>query len=666
MANYAVPAPDDAPSAGYAVPAPDDAAPKNAATGWQAQVKPAQTFNGHQSVQRSDGAVWYGPAQGNTGEPGWFDTKGNRAGDAPGQPYSAGIAKTAKNTALATMAAIGSIPQAAIGAYGKVGQSLAENTPLDIPGWQAANQFNQNQAQYRQGLTQGTHGFAEAGNALGETASQIGLGSLLPTSALATQAGNYAQQATSPLGRIAQTTAAGMAGAFPYGIQGALTTPPAQGESYPEHMAGTLQGTMATGAAIPGGLSALGEAAKIPGAISSGLKAPAPGDLLNELGSRLGGKSPGVSLQDSANAKYNEAWDHFSKAVAPVDSAAPSVEMDYSPAVSKLQEVLGVGQKRAPMAMPDARRKVLTDLLGDLTEASDPNGGVSNDFAGAMDIVKKLGAAQRTLAQVHGDTEARGMLGDVRDSILDSMNKSNPDLADSAKAARQVFATQVAPLFDKSEGGQFLTQIRDTPTPNDLIGSLNQGALTRMKTDKMGIIAKGSSADPLLYSMLDSAINQSQGKPGSFVTSIHKAMPAIDQIADPETAAAFHGLERVASTAKWTGMLANIGAGAAVGSANPGAGAATALAASFNPKFTGPGMMWQLLQNPATQKALQYASQVPAGPELENLAGQISRISGAAYPFMHGASHPTTQEEYDAIPSGQPYQSISGAPGVKP
>jgi hypothetical protein len=259
------------------------------------------------------------------------------------------------------------------------------------------------------------------------------------------------------------------------------------------------------------------------------------------------------------------------------------------------------------------------------------------------------------------------MLGEVRDSILESMNQSNPDLADSAKEARQIFATKVAPLFDKSEGGQFLTQIRDTPTPNDLVGSLNQGALTRMKSDKMKIIANGSSADPLLYSMLDSAVNQSAGKPGSFVTSIHKAMPAIDQIADPETAAAFHGLERVASTAKWTGMLANIGAGAAVGSVSPATGAATALGASFNPKFTGPGMMWQLLQNPATQKALQYASQIPAGPELDNIAEQIAKVSASiGYPFVSGTHHPKTEEEYNAIPSGESYQSISGATGVKP
>lgn len=47
------------------------------------RVKPTVTHNGTQSVQREDGLVWYGPQQGNTGKPGWFDSKGLRGPDAP-------------------------------------------------------------------------------------------------------------------------------------------------------------------------------------------------------------------------------------------------------------------------------------------------------------------------------------------------------------------------------------------------------------------------------------------------------------------------------------------------------------------------------------------------------------------------------------------------------
>jgi hypothetical protein len=515
---------------------------------------------------------------------------------------------------------------------------------------------------------QGLGGWGTAANVAGQMAPMALGAESTGVPALTKALMGYLPEASTALGRLGTSLAGGGIGA---GLFGGITSPAMQptpeGQSYGGAAARNVLPSAAMGAAFGGGLSALGEIGKIPSNIGKSLGTASAQEVLDELGSRLGGKSPGQALQDAANTKYNNAWDEFSKAVAPVDSEAANAEMDYSPAITKLKSTLGIGEKQSPMAMPDERRKVLTGLLGDLQEAQDPNGSIDNSFAGAMGIVKKLGAAQRTLAQVHGDTEARGMLGDVRDSILDSMNQSNPALADSAKAARQVFATRVAPLFNKSEGGQFLTQIRDTPTPNDLIGSLNQGALTRMKSDKMGIIANGSSADPLLYSMLDSAINQSGGNPGAFVTSIHKAMPAVEQIADPSMAAAFHGLERIASTANWSGRVANVAAGAAIGTANPVLGGLTGATALFSPKISGPHIIWELLQNPATQRALQYAAKMPAGAELNNLAGQIAQMAGlTTYPFAAGMHHPKTLAEYNAVPSGDPYQSISGAEGVKP
>lgn len=44
--------------------------------------------NGKTSEQRQDGLVWFGPEQGNTGKPGWFNAQGLRGGAAPGQPTS--------------------------------------------------------------------------------------------------------------------------------------------------------------------------------------------------------------------------------------------------------------------------------------------------------------------------------------------------------------------------------------------------------------------------------------------------------------------------------------------------------------------------------------------------------------------------------------------------
>ena len=70
------------PPPGFAPVQGSSAAPSD----WQAQVKPIDLGGGKSSVQRSDGGVWFGPDQGNTGKAGWFDGKGNRLGDAPGQP----------------------------------------------------------------------------------------------------------------------------------------------------------------------------------------------------------------------------------------------------------------------------------------------------------------------------------------------------------------------------------------------------------------------------------------------------------------------------------------------------------------------------------------------------------------------------------------------------
>ena len=302
MPNYAVPAPDDAPTGGYAVPAPDD--PGGQAGGWQSQVKPTQTYNGKQSVQRSDGAVWYGPEQGNTGQAGWFDAKGNRAGNAPGQAYSAGIGRTAGNTGLAAMAGFGSPLEAGIRVYGNLGGALREGTGFDLPWSQEASNFAQDQARYRQGLTQGGHGVPEAGNALGTMASQIGLANILPTAGLASQAGNYAAPATTALGRIGQAAGAGAAAGVPYGMQAALTTPPDQGVSYPQHMAGNLQGAMEMSAAIPGGLSAIGEGIEGAGqdirrALGSPAERQAALDLAAKIRTATGAEpSLGESLQN--------------------------------------------------------------------------------------------------------------------------------------------------------------------------------------------------------------------------------------------------------------------------------------------------------------------------------------------------------------------------------
>lgn len=368
------------------------------------------------------------------------------------------------------------------------------------------------------------------------------------------------------------------------------------------------------------GKKLLGGAAKI-GATKS------TGEVMEELTSKLGGKSPGVALQDAADAKYSAAWDEFKNAMSPVDEAAGGVGMDYSGAAAKIRSILGIGQKRSPNPIPKERADVLKALLANLEEAGKPDGLVDNSFAGAMDVIKGLGRDARVLAQKHGDTEARATLNEVRDAILESMTNSDPMLASKAKEARTIFAKNVAPLFDKSEGGQFLTQIRDTPTPADLLASGNQGSLARMRPDKAGIIARGSSADPMLYSYLDAAIKQADGNPGIFVKSLEKAMPAVEQIADPEMLEAFKGLTKVARTSRFTGFLANMSLSAIPGAHMAGAGLATA--ATLKPAFTGPGIIWKALQSPNGRKLLKAAGKMePDSKSMDLVTRNLIKLIG--------------------------------------
>ena len=501
------------------------------------------------------------------------------------------------------------------------GLSAAQGIFNQIPGTQQTPEQAQGDLKASQRVRQLVQAMKTKGNPSAEKYQD--LGQMIPA------------MAVSGLAPVAGTSflARALPGALTFGTATGLTTEGDLGER-------AKATGLATGGALAGqgivekGLPLAGQAI---GALTNKLsrwgKTPAVQELLDSLTTKLGGKTPGHAAQDAAWEQYNGAWDKFKAAIAPVDEAAGGAQMDYSGPIKTLEDTLGIGSKRSPAPMPPKSKEYLTELLGNLKEAQAGSGAVDSSAVGAIDTIKQLGAQQRILARVHGETESREMLNAVRDSILKAMDESHPDLAGGYGNARKIFAKEVAPLFDKSEGGHFLTQLRDTPTPDDWIGAGNQGSLARMKPDKAGIIAKGSSPDPLLYSYLDAAVKQANGNPGSFVTSIEKAMPAIEKIADPATLEAFQGLSKVARTAKFTGWLANMGvtgAGAAIGGPMAGAGAASAsLGLHFKPAYSAPGLIWSMMQNPSARKLLSLAGKMPAGSkELELIAKELSLTVG--------------------------------------
>lgn len=570
--------------------------------------------NGSPTIEREDGAVYIKESNDPRfkGQEGW-NLKDKETGiyvPAPSRPWD-------------RMGAMGQIKEAA--AFDarnlKAGWDSAMGGLTDL-GARVGNSLglvsDETKAQTIRRLVEGARYKKALGNAGGMQAKALQLtGEVAPVVA-ATALGTPAVAAALP------ASLAPIAAPVTLGLATAAST---QGDAQERAQAGELAATAEPLGAvvvkgigkIPGGLRHLGRK------IAEYGDTPAVNDFLDSLGAKLGGKSPGVALQDAANSVYDKAWQRFMAKVAPLDEAAVAAKVDYAPAVQKGREILGIGVDREPGSLTEEGEKIIRRFYTDMDMAGKPNSGVSSSFKGGMNLVKRLSAAERQLAQKHGDLEARDAIAAMKESVLDSMERSNPNLTSQFKEGRKMFKDEVAPLFSKGEGGDLLTKIRDTPRPNDVLAQFNQGSLTRMKSDALNIVAKGSSADPLLYSILDAAITQSAGKPGSFVTSLGKAMPAVERIADSETKAAFQGMLKVAKTSKFAGFIANVAGGAVAGG---GPGAVLGAAATISPKFTGPGLIWNLMQAPTTRRLLRIAGKMPEGShQIEVIANEISKLS---------------------------------------
>jgi len=124
------PDPLDALMAKHGLSAPSQSTPQT--TAWQDtphgfKVRPIDLGNGVQTVQREDGAAYFGPEQGNKGIPGWFDAKGTRLGSVPGAKPDELPAQSALKTLL-----FNPITQGATDILGK-GMQYAANAIPGVP-----------------------------------------------------------------------------------------------------------------------------------------------------------------------------------------------------------------------------------------------------------------------------------------------------------------------------------------------------------------------------------------------------------------------------------------------------------------------------------------------------------------------------------------------------
>jgi hypothetical protein len=242
------------------------------------KVKPIDLGNGKQSVQRDDGMVWFGPEQGNTGKPGWFNGQGLRAGATPNDPTSFMdtfanelVTKANADKAKGLMGKIIPEPLGAMGgglvkggmAAAQLGAHVLGSNAMDRP----VEQYDQFQRQ-----NFGDHPIMEA---IGQAAPFLASGG----SSAAPEALSAAQKVRAALAAIGKASATGAIAAP------ALT--PETGVTSPTDYWTRKLGEAKLGASVGGGLGAAGQ---VVGGVASKLARPmAPeAQAIQDLGDRFG------------------------------------------------------------------------------------------------------------------------------------------------------------------------------------------------------------------------------------------------------------------------------------------------------------------------------------------------------------------------------------------
>ena len=500
----------------------------NQPQGWQAQVKPTQTYNGKQSVQRSDGAVWYGPEQGNTGQAGWFDAKGNRAGDAPGQAPRDSWAGRALS-ALGGAAQVQQSPPGMSGVTPEASQLAA--TSLSGPAQQAArfyshvapnwagaqeagNLVNQIQANKQRIISQDPSGAASAASGLGDMGVQAGLAELLGL-----------PEAVSKLGAMGAMGGAGwLPGAFNaartaaiggglFGTQNALTNPSGVDTSnrsfggLPSYIAGGAkealnQGSMGTAVgfglgAIPGVISG---AKNLAGAASTGIN-----DALIGARPNLPGE---VTTGESVNDIMGSVPKQFEGMTIPeIQRISQGTGEDAGVAKSLVQRLTvaagnehGVNLSLHDVSQEPAGRQLEQSLEGDKTVNSFRSTQGSQIRQAVMDQQAKYdGVAQSTPFDSRTPSSASLPTDRPLNPTMDDIHSMTPSI-DEAAASGDKGANYVKGLMDGATDNNKIIQasLQGEYWKNRQIGNAIRGSIDASldRAQTLDPFAFGSKIDP--------------------------------------------------------------------------------------------------------------------------------------------------------------------------
>lgn len=461
------------PPAGYSMQGPS-AGPED----WQKQVKPIDLGGGKQSVQRSDGGVWFGPEQGNTGRPGWFDAQGNRLGDAPGEAppkigmlsrLGYGAKEEAKNTLDALIQhGVQSLSSTTGGAIGE--PQNVQNITQDIQG----------------NIGQRNTAIASLG-----TPAKVGqfLVGAVPATAAALTApeveGGVLARGLASAGQIAPTTY--------------MTTPgtpqqraEAAGVSVPATVLGQIVGEKLVGPAIK----------KVAGKVYNLVAGQTPNvtGIRQDLLSRVAGE-PADVFQADLESQYAAARSRAAQPFNALREATGNAPVDLPTYAKALDDA--IAREQASRAGGD---KGVVSLLQQLKNGLE-NPNADKTFSGTMDLGSRLNALESdAMSGTSPNRQVAKIIIQLKDALNKDMDAAGSQYGDAYKNAKEVWKQEVVPFEDRAQGGKLLQQFMNSPTPDSALRAL----AVAKSADKVGIFVKQLSPEgrqALQAGLVDTAFN---------------------------------------------------------------------------------------------------------------------------------------------------------------
>lgn len=541
---------------------------------WKTQVKPIDLGNGKQSVQRSDGGVWFGPEQGNKGKPGWFTANGLRLGDAPGKLTSLNDSAInemmLKNREIQGKSTLGQMvpppvagmTQGVIDTVSAPAQLITHtlgSNAMDAP----VNALEQN---YQQNMMPSTGGRM--------------VGQALPL--IATMGGSQAANAPAQVLTTAQKVKAALAGIGKATATGAVAAPALTPETNVQGDAdywARKQAEAKTGAIVGG---ALGTAGQVIGGVASKLAQPmAPeAQAIQDLGDKFGVRTlapdlappgqmaklgviaesvPGSGMVDQRLAQQAEAQAAAQKLldqhgfsgdvpatiqqglknqlatgkanarsaydlVGQLSEGKGNVPLDQT-----LKAIQNAKASEASAVVPDQGLVGLLDKME--TRLTDPKSGVDLSYTGVRGLRSDLG---NMISDYYKGTNAatgskgvqvlQGVKGALENDLANFTNQNGPDIANAAKQADSIYKSQVVPFKDQ----------------------VVRTALKNSEPDQIykAIVAQGPDRAQKFYSTLDS-----NGQAAVRSQMVQNAMDAATQGPQPFSPAKFaQSLEKISDS----------------------------------------------------------------------------------------------------------------------